>query len=77
MPNYKFLDDNVKLFGQEAILSVHEKRKPDYDSIIIKNRFRPISPALSTVYSYNDKNDDDDDEMDVPLLGKKCFCYIL
>ena len=75
MPISKFLDDNVNLFGKEAILSIQEKRKPDYDSIIIKNRFRPISPTLSTVYSHNDQNDDY--KMDVPLLRKKCFCPIL
>ena len=73
-------DENIKLFGKEAMLAFHEKRLPDYNLERLKLKFNIvpaptyISPISSTLYNYsNSKNID----MNEPLLDHKCQCFIM
>ena len=78
MPCAKISDENVKLFGQEAILAYQQKRKPDYNLSSLKEKFKDYIDYNSfNTYIYN--FDQQYDNVNTPLLGygKNCFCIIL
>ena len=81
MKRYHPNEENVKLFGREAILAFHEKRLPDYNLERLKLKFgivpapTPITPISSTLYDYSNSNNID---MNEPLLDhNKCLCFIM
>ena len=77
-------DESVKLFGREAMLSVQEKRRPDYDLERLNQKFGlSQKPKLSHVisipatdYNYNNYQNSSKD-MNQPLLTKNCLCIII
>ena len=80
MKRYRPNDENVIMFGKEAVLAFQEKRLPDYNLERLKLKFckipapTPITPISSTLYDYsNSKNTD----MNEPLLERRCLCFIM
>ena len=80
MTTTSLIDENAKLFDQEAILSYQEKRRPDYNIERLKLKFpnkstiKPVTAISSTDYNYSNYSNYNIDE---PLLNKNCKCIIL
>jgi hypothetical protein len=78
MSSINISEENVKLFGQEAILSFQEKRKPNYNLAYLKSKFSNYQQSnLGQNYVYTFDRDCETIHSSLLENDKNCFCIIL